>query len=145
MTTFKTSRAFAASPEAVFAAFASPERLAKWWGPDGFRNTFDVFEFETSGMWRFTMHGPDGTNYPNESVFVSVEPARKIAVRHVSKPHFVLTISLERTSSGTIVTWEQAFESAEVAASVRHIVEPANEQNLSRWQAEVERGRKESA
>jgi hypothetical protein len=32
---------------------------------------------------------------------------------------------------------EQAFESAEVAASIKHIVEPANEQNLNRWQAEV--------
>jgi uncharacterized protein YndB with AHSA1/START domain len=141
MSTFKTSRTFAALPEAVFAAFAAPERLAKWWGPDGFRNTFETFEFKTGGLWRFIMHGPDGVNYPNESCFVSVEPARKIVVKHLSQPHFELTIELESTAAGTLVTWDQAFESPEVAASVKHIVEPANEQNLNRWQAEVGVGR----
>lgn len=137
MTTFQTSRTFAALPDAVFAAFAAPERLAKWWGPDGFHNTFDVFEFKPGGQWRFTMHGPDGASYANESTFGQIEPARKIVVQHLSQPHFVLTIVLEPVAGGTLVHWEQAFESAEVAAAVRHIVEPANEQNLNRWQAEV--------
>lgn len=137
MSTFKTSRSFAATPEEVFAAFAAPERLARWWGPDGFRNTFEVFEFQQGGRWRFTMHGPDGANYPNEAAFASIEPGRAVVIQHLSQPHFQLSIRLEPTASGTHVTWEQAFESAQVAASVRHIVEPANEQNLSRWQAEV--------
>jgi len=136
--TFKTSRIFAASPDAVYAAFAAPERLAKWWGPDGFHNTFETFEFQPGGLWRFTMHGPDGANYPNDSRFLQVEPARKIVVHHLSQPHFTLTIGLESAGTGTLVTWEQAFESPEVAASVKHIVEPANEQNLNRWQAEVD-------
>jgi uncharacterized protein YndB with AHSA1/START domain len=139
MSTFKTSRTFDASPEAVFAAFSQPERLSVWWGPDGFKNTFDVFEFKTGGRWHFTMHGPDGTNYLNESIFDAIEPARKIVLRHLSAPHFQLTIALDGNASGTLVTWEQTFESPEVAASVRHIVEPANEQNLTRWQAEVRR------
>ena len=77
MSTFKTSRAFAAAPEAVFAAFAAPERLATWWGPDGFRNTFETFEFKPGGQWRFIMHGPDGTDYPNESRFTQIEPANE--------------------------------------------------------------------
>ncbi|MEO8418799.1 MAG: SRPBCC family protein [Methylophilaceae bacterium] len=140
MTTFKTSRAFAATPEAVFAAFAEPERLARWWGPDGFRNTFDTFEFKPGGLWRFTMHGPDGSNYPNESTFISVEPSRSIVVSHLFHPCFQLSIGLECTATGTLVTWAQTFESPEVAASIKHIVVPANEQNLSRWQAEVEAG-----
>lgn len=139
MTTFTTSRVFAAPPEAVFAAIAAPERLARWWGPDGFRNTFETFDFKTGGLWRFTMHGPDGTNYANESSFASIEPNASVVVKHLSQPHFELTIRLTATPTGTLVTWEQAFESAEVAASVRHIVEPANEQNLSRWQAELAR------
>ncbi len=140
MSTFKASRAFAAPPEAVFASFAKPERLSEWWGPDGFYSTFDAFEFKPGGRWRFTMHGPDGSDYPNEATFVSIEPARKIVIKHLSKPHFQLTIKLESNASGTLVTWEQAFESSEVAASLKHIVEPANEQNLSRWQAAVENG-----
>jgi uncharacterized protein YndB with AHSA1/START domain len=137
VTTFKTSRSFSATPEEVFAAFAAPERLARWWGPNGFSNTFEVFELKTGGQWRFTMHGPDGANYPNEATFAVVEPGRSIVIKHVSQPHFQLSIKLEPTANGTEVTWEQVFESDQVAASIRHIVEPANEQNLSRWQAEV--------
>lgn len=137
MSTFKTSREFSAPPEAVFAAFSSPERLARWWGPDGFSNTFEKFEFENGGLWRFTMHGPDGVSYPNESTFVSIVPNREVVVRHICQPYFTLTIRLEPTVAGTTVNWEQAFESPDVAASIKHIVEPANEQNLSRWQAEV--------
>lgn len=137
MSTFTTSRAFTAPPEAVFAAFASPERLARWWGPDGFHNTFEIFEFKPGGAWRFTMHGPDGANYPNESVFTALESNRRIVVKHISQPHFTLSIALAPTAAGTMVTWEQAFDSPELAASIKHIVEPANEQNLNRWQAEV--------
>jgi len=136
--TFKTSRLFSVAPEAVFAALSSPERLARWWGPDGFSNRFENFEFKNGGVWRFTMHGPDGSNYLNESVFASIEPNCGVVVQHLSQPHFTLSIRLEPHATGTIVSWEQTFESAEVAASVKHIVEPANEQNLSRWQAEVD-------
>jgi hypothetical protein len=34
--------------------------------------------------------------------------------------------------SGTAVTWAQEFEDSAAAARIRHIVEPANEQNLDR-------------
>jgi hypothetical protein len=52
-------------------------------------------------------------------------------------PVFTLAITLTAQAGGTLVTWEQAFESAEMAAAIRHIVEPANEQNLTRWQHEI--------
>jgi uncharacterized protein YndB with AHSA1/START domain len=139
MYAFKTSRSFSAPAEAVFAAYSSPERLARWWGPDGFSNTFERFEFRSGGLWRFTMHGPDHADYENLMSFEAIEPDRKIIVRHLSQPNFTLSIGLEPTAAGTTVTWEQVFDDAEVAASVKHIVEPANEQNLSRWQAEVAR------
>jgi uncharacterized protein YndB with AHSA1/START domain len=48
----------------VFKAFADPTHLARWWGPKGFRNTFEEFDFRPGGTWRFTMHGPDGTDTP---------------------------------------------------------------------------------
>ncbi|MBV8619295.1 MAG: SRPBCC domain-containing protein [Curvibacter sp.] len=139
MSTFKTSRAFQASAATVFAAFSAPERLARWWGPDGFSNTFEVFEFRNGGHWRFTMHGPDGARYPNEAVFERIDAEREVVLRHVSQPHFTLSIRLEATDQGTTVHWEQAFDSPEVAAALRPIVEPANEQNLRRWQAELDR------
>ena len=137
MSTFRTSRSFSAPPEAVFPAFSSPERLARWWGPDGFSNRFESFDFRDGGAWRFTMIGPDKATYPNLVSFDSVVPNRLVVLKHVLQPHFTLSIALTPSVTGTTVTWEQTFESPEVAASMRHIVEPANEQNLSRWQAEV--------
>lgn len=137
MTTFRTSREIPATAEQVFAAFSSPERLARWWGPAGFTNTFDVCEFRSGGRWSFVMHGPDGRNYPNENVFAEIDPPIKVVVQHVSEPRFRLTVALAPSETGTVVSWAQAFESSEVAGRIEHIVVPANEQNLDRLTAEV--------
>ena len=137
MTTFTTKREIPASPAAVFAAFQSPDRLARWWGPNGFTNTFETFEFQPGGRWVFSMHGPDGKTYPNESLFEAIVPGRIIVIRHVCPPHFRLTVTLQQQPAGTLVLWEQAFDDDAVANAVRHFVEPANEQNLDRLCAEV--------
>jgi hypothetical protein len=83
------------------------------------------------------MHAPDGGHYPNESVFAEIEPPTKVVVQHVSKPKYRLTITLTPSTGGTTVSWAQAFESAEVASRIEHIVVPANEQNLDRLSTEV--------
>ena len=137
MTTFSTSREIPATAEEVFAAFSDPERLSRWWGPAGFTNTFSVCEFKNGGRWSFIMHGPDGRNYPNESVFEEIESPGRIVVRHVSEPKFRLTIVLASSTAGTVVSWSQAFENSDVASRVEHIVVPANEQNLDRLSAEL--------
>ncbi len=139
MTTFSTSREIRATVDQVFAATRHPERLARWWGPAGFTNTFTVCEFRKGGRWSFVMHGPDGRDYPNESVFAEIESPKKVVVQHVSEPKFRLTIALAPSATGTVVSWAQAFENPETAARVEHIVVPANEQNLDRLSAEVAR------
>ena len=138
LTTFDTSREIAAPIDDVFAAFTDPERLARWWGPAGFTNTFHVCEFETGGRWVYTMHSPNGGNPGNESIFELVEPPRKVVIRHISQPLYRLTIDLIPTAaSGTIVSWSQEFDDAEVAKRIKKIVRTANEQNLDRLTAEV--------
>lgn len=138
MTIFSTTREIPASPAEVFAAFSDPQRLAQWWGPAGFTNTFSLYEFKPGGRWSFVMHGPDGTDYSNENVFAAIEPGRKVVIRHVSAPTFQLSVTLSRSAGGgTRIAWVQDFASAEVARSIEHIVVPANEQNLDRLTAEV--------
>lgn len=137
MTTFSTTREFAVAPAAIFAVIKDSERLAKWWGPNGFSNRFEVFDFRPGGKWIFTMIGPDSASYPNESVFSVIEPDRQVVIQHVCPPHFQLTITLEPIPSGTLLRWDQAFADASVAQAVRHIVEPANEQNLDRLGVEL--------
>jgi len=140
MTTFSTSRQLAAPPATVFGAMKDAECLAKWWGPAGFTNRFDQFEFRAGGKWVFTMIGPDGKTYPNEAVFSVIEVDRKLVIRHVNQPHFELAITLQPTAGGTLLQWDQTFDDPAVAQAVRHIVEPANEQNLDRLSAVLGQG-----
>lgn len=140
MSTFRHSREIPASPKAVFAAISDPARLARWWGPDGFSNSFQTFEFRPGGRWLFTMHGPDGTDYPNQSEFLEIVPDSMLRIRHVNQPHFELCISLEPSATGTLVSWVGVFENREFAESRRQFLEGANEQNLDRLAREVGTG-----
>ena len=83
------------------------------------------------------MHSPNGANYLNESEFFEITPNALVRIRHLSAPEFTLSISLYPRGSHTLVCWEQTFDDPKVAESIRHIVEPANEQNLDRLTAEV--------
>ncbi|HEU5192119.1 MAG TPA: SRPBCC domain-containing protein [Methylomirabilota bacterium] len=145
MSVFRHSREIPASPDAVFAAFQDPARLARWWGPDGFTNTFHRFDFGRGGAWLFTMHGPNGTDYPNESQFLEIVPDSMIRIKHVNLPHFELSIVLTPNGTGTLVSWVGVFEDREFAAKSRQFLETANEQNLDRLTREVARGTQRDA
>jgi uncharacterized protein YndB with AHSA1/START domain len=136
---FRCRRVLPYTPQEVYEAFARPELLARWWGPDGFTNTFEVFEFKVGGRWKLVMHGPDGANYPNENIFLELKASTDVVIQHVSQPRFVLRVTLEACTGGTTIDWVQEFEDPAVAARVKPIVEPANEQNLNRLQAVLSR------
>ncbi len=137
MTTLKTTREIAASLDEVFAAFTDGERLARCWGPAGFTNTFHTFELETGGSWVYTMHGPDGKDYENESVFREVVPRQRVIIDHVSLPKYELTITFAESDGKTTVTWEQDFENKTFATKMRDFLTTANEQNLDKLTAEI--------
>jgi uncharacterized protein YndB with AHSA1/START domain len=137
MSVFRTSRLVPAAPDAVFAAIETPTRLARWWGPNEFTNTFHTFDFRAGGSWLFTMHGPDGKAHPNEARFLEIVRNAVIKLRHVNLPHYDLTITLQRMGTGTLVSWYCVFENAAFAENARQFLETANEQNLERLAMEV--------
>ena len=49
---------------------------------------------EKGGEWNLTLHGPDGTNFPNRSVFLEIVPLKKIVFEHFN-PHFITTVHFE--------------------------------------------------
>ncbi|WP_137892753.1 SRPBCC family protein [Ramlibacter sp. 2FC] len=128
-------------PAQVFQACAQPERLARWWGPSGFRSSFHAFDFRPGGDWRFTMHGPDGTDYPNHNRFVEIQAPERIVIEHLAQPHhFVLTLTLEAEGQDqTRLGFRQRFDDAAERERVAAFAIPANEQNLDRLQAELAR------
>lgn len=127
-----TSRLLHASPAAVWRAWTDPQRLAAWWGPDGFTNTFHVCDVRPGGEWRHTMHGPNGTDYPNHSVFAELVPQRRIVIDHRSAPEFRLVASFSERHGETLITFRQRFADPAVCEKVRAVCEPCNEQNLDR-------------
>lgn len=76
------SREFAAPRELVWDAMTKPEHVVNWWGPRGFTTTIEKMDFRVGGIWKHVMHGPDGTNYPNEKVFKEIVPLEKIVFSH---------------------------------------------------------------
>lgn len=134
-----SSRLLDVPRERVFDAFSDPQHLARWWGPKGFSNSFHEFDLRPGGAWRFVMHGPDGANYPNHSVFVEVSRPERIVLRHVSGPQFELTISLSEEADRTRLGWRMRFESAAECERVKKFAVEANEQNFDRLEAQLAR------
>ncbi len=134
-----SSRLLNAPRGQVFRAYREPEHLAKWWGPEDFTNTFHTFEFKPGGRWHFTMHGPDGTDYDNESVFAEIDENERIVLDHLSNPHFHMIATLAEEDGKTRLTWRMIFETAEICAQFRPICDPKNEENFDRLEAELVR------
>ena len=76
------SREFQAPRELVWNAMTQPEHVVRWWGPRGFTSTIETMDFRVGGVWKFVMHGPDGTDYPNEHQFQEIVLHEKIVMSH---------------------------------------------------------------
>jgi uncharacterized protein YndB with AHSA1/START domain len=82
---------------------------------------------------RFAMHGPDGTNYPNDIVFRELVAPEQVVLEELGAVHhFFLTITFTDQAGKTLLSWRQAFDTAGQKESVAQFVVEANEQNLSR-------------
>lgn len=103
------------SRELVWKALTDPAHVNNWWGPDGFRNENVILDFRVGGTWSFEMVGPDGTRYPNFSVFTEITPLTKLAYDHGDgeKVWFEASITLEQTAKGTLITLRQLYPNKE--------------------------------
>jgi uncharacterized protein YndB with AHSA1/START domain len=135
------TRMLQAPRERVFEAFTTRDQVERWWGPDGFSLTIDEMDVRPGGVWRFTMHGPDGTDYPNEVTYEELSPPELIVYTHTSPdadhPSFRTTVALDEMMGMTVLTMKGVFESAEARDFViqtYHAIEGGN-QTLGRLEA----------
>ncbi|MEJ1972832.1 MAG: SRPBCC family protein [Lacunisphaera sp.] len=119
------SRVFAAPRALVWQALTDPQHVGQWWGPRGFGTDTDKMDFRVGGSWAHTMIGPDGTRYPNKSVYKEIVPLERIVYSHGGGredgqgANFVATWLLEDAGkNGTRLTIRQVFPSAEMRAHV---------------------------
>jgi uncharacterized protein YndB with AHSA1/START domain len=133
-----SSRIVNASQKLVFRAWAEPDHLKNWWGPAGFTNTFNEFDFRVRGKWSFIMHGPDKGNYPNECEFIKIEEPTLIAWKRHSKPLFQILATFEEVSSDkTKIVFKMLFNSVEECSKLKPFVVDKNEENFDRLEKEL--------
>ncbi|HXB45169.1 MAG TPA: SRPBCC domain-containing protein [Puia sp.] len=131
------SRLLDAHVDLVWKVWTEPDHIKNWWGPNGFTNTIDIMEVRPDGVWEFVMHGPDGTNYKNKSIFQEIVRNEKIIFEHVSGPKFKVTVTFAAHRKKTLLTWRMLFDSAEELNKVIKVFK-ADEgliQNVDRLQA----------
>lgn len=137
------SRAIDGPRELVFRAFTEPRHLARWFGPDGFTLTTRAFAFEVGGVWDFTMHGPDGTGYPNWIRWQEITPPARLVYEQGSRADdpeaFQSTVTFTEKDGQTDVTLRGLFKTKaqlEKAVRVFNAVE-GGKQTLGRLAAYV--------
>lgn len=131
--TIVSTRIINAPREVVFNAFSDPEQLKHWWGPEGFTNTIEQFEFCPGGMWAFRMHGPDGTDYHNRCEFKEIVENEKVVFTHHQPVHqFDMTLGFEAVGNRTKFSFTMVFEDAGEVGRIRDFLIPANEQNFNK-------------
>lgn len=109
----RLERLLNAPVELVWEVWTNPDHIKNWWGPNGFTNTITKMDIRSGGDWDLIMHGPDGTDYKNKSVFKEVVPNRKLVYEHVSGPKFLSTIEFEPRGEKTFISWHMLFNSRE--------------------------------
>jgi uncharacterized protein YndB with AHSA1/START domain len=133
-----SSRIVNAPRETVYKAFAAPEHLKKWWGPAGFTNTFNEFDFRVGGKWSFIMHGAEQGHYPNECEFIKIEAPSLIAWKRYSPPLFQMVLTFEEVGEGkTKFSFNMLFDTVELCNKLKPFVIDKNEENFDRLEAEL--------
>jgi len=104
--------------ELVFAAWTDPKQVVKWWGPNGFTTTVLEMNVVPGGKWRYIMHGPDGTDYDNRTVYEEVVRPERLVYQHGSDidddpARFHVTVTFEAVGNQTRVTNRMLFKTAQ--------------------------------
>ncbi len=95
------TRVVDAPREVVWKVWTDPNHLARWWGPTGFSTTTHRMEVKAGGVWRFTMHGPDGRDYENMITYTEIDEPKRLSYRHGGEK------GLEPTSHRVTVTFDK--------------------------------------
>lgn len=112
------TRVVNAPRERVWDAWTDAGQIAKWWGPQGFTTTIHMMDVRPGGVWRHTMHGPDGVDDQNFSTFTEVVKPERIVFSHGGGKkdgpviQFEMTWTFEAEGDKTRVTIRQIYQSA---------------------------------
>jgi uncharacterized protein YndB with AHSA1/START domain len=123
------TRIYDAPVNAVWHAWVEPDQVAKWWGPRGFTITTTQKDVRPGGTWTYTMHGPDGVDYPNKTVFHEVEPGALLAYDHGANDDrpalFRVKVRFTALGNKTQMEMRMILPSPEAADQTREFIKKA--------------------
>jgi uncharacterized protein YndB with AHSA1/START domain len=122
-------RTYDAPVKTVWEAWTDPAQVAQWWGPRGFTLTTHSKDLKVGGHWAYTMHGPDGVNYPNKTIYYEVEKHKRLVYDHGGNddqpPLFRVTVLFTETKNKTHMHMTMAFSTPEVAQESKKFIKKA--------------------
>lgn len=125
----RLTRVYDAPARAVWDAWTIPEQVEKWWGPRGFTLTTHSKDLRAGGTWRYTMHGPDGVDYPNVTKYHVVEPYQKLVYDHGGTDDrpalFRVTVTFKEANGKTTMEMISTLPSPEAAREMAKFIKQA--------------------
>lgn len=125
----KITRIYDAPVNLVWDAWTDPKQAAKWWGPRGFTITTHSKDLRVGGHWRYTMHGPDGTDYPNTTVYFEVDKHKRLVYDHGGSedrpPLFRVTVTFSETDGKTKMEMSMRLPTPEAAEETKKFIKKA--------------------
>jgi len=137
-----TTRLIDAPRELVFEAWTDPKHVAHWFGPNGFVTTTHSMDVRPGGVWRFTMRGPDGKDWPNVVTYEQVVRPERLVYLHGDETEpdmFHNTVTFDDQEGKTALTMRAVFKTAaarDFVARERGAVE-GGQQTVSRLEQYV--------
>lgn len=120
------TRVYDAPVKAVWDAWTDTAQVAKWWGPRGFTITTHSKDLRPGGSWRYTMHGPDGVDWPNVTKYLEVVEGKKLVYDHGGtddKPAlFRVTVTFTEAGGKTVMEMRMSLATAEAAEETRKVI-----------------------
>ena len=122
-------RVFDAPVKLVWEVWTTDKHIVNWWGPRGFTLTTKSKEVRPGGKWIYTMHGPDGVDYPNITTYHEVIEHSTLVYDHGANeehgPLFRVTVTFTEVDNQTIMDMTMALESAEAAREIEQHIKDA--------------------
>lgn len=119
-------RVFDAPVKAVWDAWTDPKQVAQWWGPRGFTLTTHSKDLRPGGHWAYTMHGPDGTNFENKTIYYEVEECARLVYDHGGNddrpPLFRVTATFVEYKGKTTLDMTMSLSTPEAAQEIKKFI-----------------------
>lgn len=123
------TRFYDAPVQLVWDAWTDPEQVAKWWGPRGFTLTTHSKDLRPGGRWVYTMHGPDGVDYPNDTKYIEVVPLSRLVYDHGANdgrpPLFRVTVDFTDLGGRTRMDMRMTLPTPEAAREAKKFIRDA--------------------